>query len=458
MRRRVPVRILGAAAVLFGGALSYTDTDTAHVLAALVALVVSAHAFGFIFARFRQPPVIGEIVGGLVLGPTLLERLWPAGQHWLFPDTGPTPAVLGVVYQLGLLLLMFAAGAQVRGLVNRAAARTVSAIAVTGLALPFLGGLGVFALIDLTRFEGTAHDRTSLLLVFAIAIAVTSIPVISRIMLDLGLLETRFARIVLSVAVIEDVVLYVVLAVAVGMVAGIGTAQFGLAGVLGWDPGSAANDAYHSVATVAFLAVGLAFGPRIYGRLQGSRFNLVHRRSQVGFQLVVMIGMSGACLLLSIVPLFGAFVAGIVVASTPGERAETARTEIGAFALGLFIPVYFAIIGLQLDLVSNLEIAFFLAFLGFACIAKAGSVYLGARIAGERRSEAVSLAIAMNARGGPGIVLASTAYGAGIIDARFYTTLVMLAIVTSLIAGAWLARTVASTQPAADPADALALG
>jgi Kef-type K+ transport system membrane component KefB len=206
--------------------LSYTDTDTAHVLAALLALVVSAHGFGFVFASLRQPPVIGEIVGGIVLGPTLLMRVWPAAHSWLFPATGTTPAVLGAVYQLGLLLLMFAAGTQVRGLVNRASARTVSAIALSGLVFPFLAGLAAFALVDLTRFEGKAHNRTALLLVFAIAIAVTSIPVISRIMLDLGLLETRFARIVLAVAVIEDVVLYVVLAVAVGMVAGTGTAQF----------------------------------------------------------------------------------------------------------------------------------------------------------------------------------------------------------------------------------------
>jgi Kef-type K+ transport system membrane component KefB len=171
-----------------------------------------------------------------------------------------------------------------------------------------------------------------------------------------------------------------------------------------------------------------------------------------------MIALSGLCLLLSIVPLFGAFVAGIIVASTPGERAEVARSEIGAFALGLFIPVYFATVGLRLDLVGNLDPVFCLAFLAFTCLAKAGSVYAGARIAGERNSEAVSFAIAMNARGGPGIVLAATAFGAGIIDARFYTTLVVLAIVTSLIAGAWLARSAASTFTTSESAEALAEG
>jgi Kef-type K+ transport system membrane component KefB len=152
--------------------------------------------------------VVGEILGGVLLGPTLLGRAWPSAHDWLFPATGATPAVLGAVYQLGLLLSMFTAGTQMRSLVSRSAARPVASIGAIGLIFPFLAGLGALAAIDFTRFEGTAQNRTALLLVFAIAIAVTSIPVISRILLDLGLLKTRFAQIVLSVAVIEDVVLY----------------------------------------------------------------------------------------------------------------------------------------------------------------------------------------------------------------------------------------------------------
>ncbi len=439
--------------------MSYTDRDTAHVLAALVVLLISAHTCGYLFARFRQPPVIGEIIGGILLGPTLLERVWQSGYDWLFPSTGAVPSVLGAAYQLGLLLLMFTAGTQVRGLISRHSTKVVGSIAAMGLVIPFAMGVVAFAAIDFSRFEGKAHDRTALLLVFALAIAVTSIPVISRIMLDLGLLKTRFARIVLSVAVIEDVVVYVVLAAAVGIVAGTGSAQFGLAGQLGWDPGSTANEAYHTVATVAFLVAGLTLGPRMYALALRSKFNFVKRRSHVAFQLLVMIAMSGACLLLSIVPLFGAFVAGIVVVTASGDRAEVAREEIGHFSLGFFIPVYFAIVGLQLNLVDNFDIPFFLAFLAFACLAKAGSVYAGARLAGETGQSALNLAVAMNARGGPGIVLASTTFSAGIIDARLYTTFVMLAVVTSLIAGTWLQRTVAAAPaPAADGADALARG
>jgi Kef-type K+ transport system membrane component KefB len=111
-----------------------------------------------------------------------------------------------------------------------------------------------------------------------------------------------------------------------------------------------------------------------------------------------------------------------------------------ASLFGFFIPVYFAIIGIQLDLIHHFDVLFFLGFLAFACVAKAASVYLGARLSRENRFVSASLAIAMNARGGPGIVLASTGYAAGIINETFFVSLVMLSVVTSLLAGSWLER------------------
>ena len=116
------------------------------------------------------------------------------------------------------------------------------------------------------------------------------------------------------------------------------------------------------------------------------------------------------------------------------------RNALAGVSFGFFIPVYFAIIGIKLDLIHHFDPLFFLGFLGFACVAKAASVYLGARLSRENRFVSASLAIAMNARGGPGIVLASTAFAAGIINETFFVSLVMLSVVTSLLAGSWLER------------------
>jgi len=426
--------------------MSLTTAEIARVLLALGLLMVAAHACGALFARFRQPPVIGEIVGGLVLGPTIFGAALPDVKAAIFPDEGTTASVLGAIYQLGLFLLMFAAGAELRSVFHRGERKTASFITLVGTLVPFGAGLLVLQFIDLSRFQGAAANDTSFLLVFAIAIAVTSIPVISRIMLDLGILEGAFARIVLTAAVIEDVALYVVLAIALALVSETQGDDFGLAALVGMDPASGLSMAYHVLITLAFFGVFLWLGPRIFKRALASRFNALQSRSPVAFQLVFMLALTGICLFAGITPLFGAFVAGMVVGVT-ADKEDKARESIRSFAFAFFIPVYFAIVGLRLDLIDDFNPLFFVAFLAFACTIKSLSVYVGGRLAGQTRSGAGNLAVAMNARGGPGIVLASVAFDAKIINDEFYVALVMLAVVTSMFAGSWLERIVKSGRP-----------
>src|ERR1022692_5336017 len=195
--------------------MKFADVDLARLLIALAVLLLAAHGVGGLFSRFGQPAAIGEIVGGILLGPSALAAISPTVMNWIFPATGSSAAALGAIYQLGLLLLMFAAGAEMRRLLQRNVIRTVGPIAGFGMVLPFAAGLGLATALGTKQFTGPAGNRTALILVFGLAVAITSIPVISRIMHDVGLLPTRFARIVISVAVIEDIVLYVILAVAV---------------------------------------------------------------------------------------------------------------------------------------------------------------------------------------------------------------------------------------------------
>ncbi len=424
--------------------MSLTTGDIAHILLALVALLMAAHVVGSIFSRLRQPRAIGEVVGGLLLGPTLLGYFAPTLHAWLFPSVGATPAVVAATAQLGLLLLMFITGTEIRKVFHFQERRTIGAVFVTGMMLPFLAGIGLLQLFDQRQLWGSNGNSMSFLLIFAIAMAVTSIPVISRIMHDLGILDTAFARIVLGVAVLEDIVLYVVLAVAVGFAGGAASSLFGLPAALGITGGTGFDFAYHVFATVAFLGASLLVGPRIYRWMSGLKMNLIQRASPVAYQLTFMIVATIAGLFLGVQAFFGAFVAGIVVGATQTESSRSeysdAALAIKSFALAFFIPIYFAVIGFGLDLLHGFNPAFFVLFLVTACGVKSVSVYLGARVAGETNGSSWNLAVAMNARGGPGIVVASTAFAAGIINQPFYSTLVLLAVVTSLIAGSWLER------------------
>jgi Kef-type K+ transport system membrane component KefB len=426
--------------------VSLTTAEVARVVIALGLLLIAAHACGQLFARFRQPPVIGEIVGGLMLGPTIFGALLPGLQAQVFPADGATASVLGAIYQLGLFLLMFTAGAELRSVFHRGERKTATYLTLGGTLLPFITGVALLQVIDLNDFQGPAGSDMAFMLVVAIAVAVTSIPVISRIMLDLGILHTAFARIVLTAAVIEDIALYVVLAVALGLVSQAQGDDFGLAAMLNLESWSSVSMAYHVVVSLAFFGCFLWLGPMLFRRLSRSPYNPVQRRNPIAFQLAFMFALTGLALFAGITPLFGAFVAGMVI-GVLGDEQDEARDAIKRFAFAFFVPIYFAIVGLRLDLVHDFNALLVVGFIAFACIVKAFSSYAGARLAGQNRSGATNLAVAMNARGGPGIVLASVAFDAGIINEEFFVALVLLAVLTSLAAGSWLERVVESGRP-----------
>jgi Kef-type K+ transport system membrane component KefB len=434
-----------------GVGLSFSDGDTLHLLLTLSILLAAVHSMGFLFVKLRQPRVAGEIIAGLLLGPTLLGFLRPDLTHQLLAGSLSTTDVLGALYQLGQLLLMYCAGATLRSHRRRGEGRTTSVIALIGNAIPFAAGTAFLLVLNPGGLIGTAENHTSLLIVFACGIAVTSIPVISRILSDLGLMRTPFARTVLTVALIDDVVLYVLLSIAVGLVATSSGDNFALPSLLSIHPGSALSDAYYVVVSIAIFGLPLAFGRSFVEKLGALRFNVLGRSNALAFQIVFMMALTSLALFLGISPIFGAFVAGILAGTlsrsqegrgTVSIDAIRAQSSIEAFSFGFFIPIYFAIVGLKLDLIRQFDIPFFLLFLVYACVVKALSIYAGARFAGENRESSVNLAMALNARGGPAIVMASVAFGAHIISEKFYVDLVLLALVTSVMAGAWLDRVI----------------
>ena len=428
--------------------MSVATLDLFHVLAAIAALLVAAHVGGFLAIRSGLPAIVGEIVGGLLLGATVLKRLAPDVSAWLFqaapadPSSTPTPAmlpILGMCGQLGLLLLMFVGGLQMKRLVTRRDFRAVGWISGLGVAIPVLTGIVLLQFVDVSRYLGTAGSKSALDIVLLTALAVTSIPVITRIFLDLGLMGTRLARIVLSVAVIEDVLLYIAVSIAVGMANATSKSDASIPSFLDLDPNSLPFILWHVGASLALLAVA-AWGFRSMRTSTSVRLNLIARRSPVGWTLALVLLTTLVAMLLGLAPLFGALVAGIAASSDDRPEFVAARKQVEALAVGFFIPLYFALIGVSLDLVNDFDWRFTLGILLIGTTVKYGGSLLGARIAGEPSAMAHALSISVNARGGPGIVLATTAFAAGIIDARAYTGLIILALATSVVAGGWLAH------------------
>ena len=399
-----------------------TNSELTQVLFLLLLLVGLAQLLGWLFVKMRQPKVIGEILAGVVLGNSLIGRL-PIASHFIEIAKHQGDG-LDFVYWLGLLLLMFLAGAETQELFTRGERRQVGWLILVGTGLPFAMGLFLAPWLIRPSLAGPNGNRISLTIILAVGVAVTSVPVVSKIFADLKILHTRFARLVLSVAVLEDIVLWLALAIA--------TAAAGKA-VL--DARAMSN---HLLVTVTYFVLGLTIVPHLIKRINRARFNALARYSPAGYAIAVLLGYCTVAGALDINLVFAAFLAGFAVVDKQNRLFAEALEAIGKVSFGFFVPIYFAVVGLRLDLLRGVSFWMILAFICGTCLVKAFSVSLAARFAGFRGLDLVNLAITTNARGGPGIVLASVAFEAGIISSQFYTTLVVAAVFTSQVAGAWL--------------------
>ena len=176
--------------------------------------------------------------------------------------------------------------------------------------------------------------------------------------------------------------------------------------------------------------------PRIFKWLSRKKYSPFRSASGTGYVLVICFLFSLVANILDINIIFGALVAGMVLQSNL-TRDSKIKEGIKDVSLGFFIPIYFGIVGLKLDLIHHFDIVFFLQFLVIATIVKTGGAMLSARLVNKSWLSCLNLGVAMNARGGPGIILASLAYELGIINESFFATLIMLSIITSLLSGYW---------------------
>jgi Kef-type K+ transport system membrane component KefB len=399
-----------------------SNSDLTSILFVLLLLVGLAQLLGYFFVKLRQPKVVGEILAGVVLGPALIGRLPFASG--LMEVINHQENILNFVYWLGLLLLMFLSGAETRQLFSHEERREVGWLAFVGTGIPFILGLALGPWLIRPVLAGPNGNRVSLIIILAVGVAVTSVPVVSKIFADLKILHTRFARLVLGVAVLEDIGLWLALAVA--------TAMAGKTELNPWQM------LYHLIVTVGFFGLGLTIVPRMVKRINKSRFNVIAKHSPVAYAIAVFLGYCVAAGVFRVSVVFAAFLAGFAVVHKKRRLFTEALDSIGKVSFGFFIPVYFAIVGLKLDLVHGLSFWMMAFFMVGSCLVKILSVSLAGRFAGFRGLDLINLAITTNARGGPGIVLASVAFDAGIISPKFYTTLVVAAVLTSQMAGAWL--------------------
>ncbi|HHY73877.1 MAG TPA: cation:proton antiporter [Bacillus bacterium] len=405
---------------------SLTGAEISHFLLAMGCLLATAHLLGFLAERIFIPRVIGEVSAGLVLGPTLLGHFFPDTFNWLFLGFPEEGKLFGLIYQFGLLMLMFCSGLKFQTRFNKEDLKITSVLAIGATIPAFVIGWFAADLFNISSYLGTANNPLAMKIVIAISIAITSIPVISKIFNDLGIMHTRFAKIVVACAGIHDIFLWVAL--------GFATAIASQGGVF------TVGTAMKSVGTSFGFIIGtFILGYFLFKRLTIIKQNILFRSSNLGYFLFIMFIIASIAGNLHVETIFGALLAGIVAkVALPKAMSERLEKGVSDISFSWFIPIYFATVGLQLDLVRHFSPLFFLAYFLFATLTQTLAVYITSRSLKQDHLTSFNLGIAINDRGGPGIVLSSVAFTAGIINQEFFAVLVMLALITSWIPGTWL--------------------
>src|SRR5881397_4303017 len=284
--------------------ITLSSLELTRFFFAMVLLLFTAHSFGFLFYEAKLPRVIGEIFGGLILGPTFLGYFAPPGvENWIFAAFPSEGALISVISYFGLVLLMFISGFEIQRSFSRQDRKIATSFLVGATVVPFIIGMLVPSFYNFAPYSGPNGNMLSLAIIVGIGVSVTSIPVISKIFIDLKIMNTRFAKIVLAIATVEDIIQFGALAIATGVGAS-ASASFSLIG-------------YTSFVTVAFFGASLLGLPRLIRYTLRSRFDVLVKYHPSRYALFLCFSMVALASLLSVNIVFGAFLACIAIGMMP---------------------------------------------------------------------------------------------------------------------------------------------
>jgi K+:H+ antiporter len=388
------------------------------LLLQLGVLLLVALVLGRVAVRLGMSAVVGELAAGVLLGPSLFAHIAPSWSGWLFPPG--QQHLLDAVGQLGVLLLVGLAGMHIDlGLVRRKGL-TAGWVSTGGLVIPLALGIGIGFLLPASLLA-SGTDRTVFALFMGVALCVSAIPVIAKILLELRMLHRNIGQLIISAAAVDDIAGWLLLSVVSGMaVHGLRTDRVALS--------------IAAIAAVVLLTV-------LVGRpICRTVLSVADRSGEPGVSLAAVVIL----LLLSAVgthalglePILGAFLTGILIGSSKRIDARW-MTPLRTFVMAVLAPIFFATAGLRMDLTALARPAVLLSAVGVLAVAIVGKfagAYLGARTGRLSHWEGLALGAGLNARGVIQVIVAIVGLRLGILNVEAYTVIILVAIVTSLMA------------------------
>ncbi len=386
-----------------------------HLLLALAAVVILGRLLGILFRAVGQPPVIGQVVAGILLGPSLLGRVAPDVAAYVLPaDVAP---FLGIVAQLGVIIYMFVVGLELNTDLLRGQVPTTVATSHASIVVPFTLG-SALALYLYPRLSTSDVPFTHFALFLGVAMSITAFPVLARILADRHMTRTKLGALALTCAAVDDITAWCLLAFVVGVV-----------------HDSGGHAALAAVWTAGFIAVMFVVVRPLFDRL--SR-RIRDGRSSEGAVAITLVAVLGAALTteaIGVHAIFGPFLLGAVIRHD-SELARALKAAIGDLVIVLLLPAFFAFTGMrtQVGLVSTLQEWLVCGAIVLVAIAgKFGGTVLAARGTGLDWRHSAGLGVLMNTRGLMELIVLNVGLDLGVISPTLFTMLVLMALATTLM-------------------------
>ncbi len=392
------------------------------LLLSISAMLIISRIFAELGKKLKLPIVMGELIVGIILGPTILGMLYPDIFDYLFPRTGNIPIALDGIFSLSVIMLLFVAGMEVQLSLVLKQGKVAVYTSLFSMVIPFFTGFAVaWFFPEIFSISNEQGPKLLFALFFGTALSISALPVIARILMDMNLFKTNIGMVIIASAMFNDLLGWLIFSFILSLTH--------------TNDGEHLSLWYTVIYIIGFGLFMLTIGKKIIDK------TLPWMQTKLSWPGGVLSISLGICLLsaafteaINIHAILGAFIAGIAFGDSVHLR-EQAREIIHQFVTNFFAPLFFVSIGLKINFIENFDPLIVSIVLVLAFVGKVLGATIGARIGGMSKNHSLAVGFGMNARGAMEIILGTLALNAGLISKPIFVALVIMALITSLTSG-----------------------
>jgi Kef-type K+ transport system membrane component KefB/nucleotide-binding universal stress UspA family protein len=402
-----------------GPSTTASDASEAVFIVQIVLLLLVGRLLGEAMQRMGQPAIIGQLLAGIVLGPSIFGAIWPDAQQAIFPPRGEQRSMIDAVAQLGILMLLLLTGMETDLRLVRKVGAAATSASIAGIAVPFVCGFALGELLP-DGMLPRPDQRLITSLFLGTALSISSVKIVALIVREMNFVRRNVGQIIVASAIIDDSIGWIIIAVTLGL-ASHGTVDL-------------TTLARSVLGTAAFLAISMTVGRRVvFTLIRLTNDSFISEVPVITMIIVIMGGMALVTHLIGVHTVLGAFVAGILVGESP-ILTRHIDEQLRGLITALFAPVFFGLAGLGTDLSvfrTPPLVWLMLGVIAIASVGKFAGAFIGGRLGGLTFRESLALGCAMNARGSTEVIIATIGLAMGALSESLYTVIVAMAVVTT---------------------------